>query len=1767
MAIKISGETIIDDGRVIVDADKIGIGTTNPHVALEIFSGDVGIGTTDPNAEVLNTNTSKLAVGILTANQIFGPITGALNPTGSIIIDENLTVNGNTTLGNASGDALTVNATPTFKENATFEKNVSIGGTLTYEDVTNVDSIGLITARNGIHVLGVGVSVAGFSTFFNTVEFQDKVGIGTDTPQQKLDVIGGNIRVGKTSNGQFIGENSSGEEKIKLDTSGVSFINGGQLVVGGTTSQVSDAVTLMSDGEVTAAGFYFSNNIGSPMNTDGFRRHTTGTICIDTASEERLRIDSDGKVGIGTDNPEQKLEVFDATQGVIRIRGGGDGSNTSRKADLSLFASGAREYIVRADASDSAFKIIDASDSNAERFHITSDGKVGIGSESPGGVLDLYHATNNTILNVKSGDSGSVINLIDNATRSSIEQNGISLKIISDTDDAYANSDIRLQVDGGTVMMLDHDGHVGIGTVSPDTKLHIAGGSNENITLKLEPGGTAGNYSELVLGRTSSAPAVQTTPVVKGGVAIEASGVPGILFGSENTNLPCVVVQTPNSDNGHIVFKPKGSEKVRIHSGGNISIGTTIANERVNIHTASSLKAQVQFTNTTTGTAAGDGLVFGITGSEDAIIWNQENTHIQFATNNTERLRITSGGDVGIGTTDPTGTNAVGIGNTAVLAVGIITARKIFADIEGGFTNTGNVTIDGNLNVKGNVDLGDESGDKISFLGKVDSNILPDGTRNLGDNSNNWSNVHATTFIGALTGNADSATYADNAGIATNIKGGSAGSIPYQEGVDTTTFLDINEGKFLKADATAPVWVDLPTTIAYADNAGIATYADNAGIATYADNAGIATYADNAGIATYADNAGIATYADNAGIATNIKGGSAGSIPYQNGTDSTFFLGIDEGKFLKSGSSAPEWVSLPTNQDTTGTAGGLTGTPDIEVTNIVGAAATFSGITTVTGGTLFTNQLSVAGVVTATDYFGIFKGTLNDDVAAKKVQIASDNGGSGAKNMVFTSSSSGNVQIQVDNSDGVTYQPSTGTISAQQFVAGNASGLSTFAGITTVTGETLFAKQISVAGVVTATKFVGSAAGLTNFPSLNQNTTGNADTATDLAINATQQLVIQTANNATSTLSNGTANYILTSAGANNAPTWEENFNGNAATATTATKVKTSQSSSSSAQYITFVDSNNGTATAENLFTDAGITYVPSSNNLTINGDLTVNGELAYEDVTNVDSIGVITARNGIHVTSGGIDVDAGGINVDAGISTFTGINVDGSGGVPLIESATKLHLRTASNNNVVIGSTDLDFGSQEVVNSTNTTVLNVGIVTANEYYGTFKGEIDAGSLDGGIEHRGALDIFSTRNAYGGELTSPQDSSSNEFDDYHLIIRDSSNDSGNDNGKSIGIGFQHSTAVPKNIGGAILFSREGSFSKGDFIFTTKGSPSDTVKPKQRLRIDHLGRLIVGLGTDPAESTIVAKGNSTSATSYSVLDMRRGEAADSVGDVLGYIRFSDDNIPSSNNNYALIYAAVDAASSGQGDNPGRLVFATTADGASGPTERLRIRSTGAISAKRSTGASLELLRNNATTGTTDVLGEIIFGSTDWDSSVASIISYQDGAKDKGSLTFHTQASIGPGIQERLRITSDGDVGIGTDDPTGTNAVNGNTATLAVGTLKANTITGNLTAASSFVVENKTQNYPIVSGDAGKFITINSSSYKFTINGSTGFSAGETVTLHNKSSGNVTIERTGSGVSLRFSGSALEGDRELTQRGIATIICIASNEYIISGSGLI
>ena len=119
------------------------------------------------------------------------------------------------------------------------------------------------------------------------------------------------------------------------------------------------------------------------------------------------------------------------------------------------------------------------------------------------------------------------------------------------------------------------------------------------------------------------------------------------------------------------------------------------------------------------------------------------------------------------------------------------------------------------------------------------------------------------------------------------------------------------------------------------------------------------------------------------------------------------------------------------------------------------------------------------------------------------------------------------------------------------------------------------------------------------------------------------------------------------------------------------------------------------------------------------------------------------------------------------------------------------------------------------------------------------------------------------------------------------------------------------------------------------------------------------------------------------------------------------------------------------------NTGVLLFQ------SGGAEKMRIDSSGNVGigttsvigkvhANDSGGATVTLTRTSgATSGN---LGKLRFGNTDIDSDLASIVAIQDGATNNSAITFGTQTA-GAAVAERLRIDSSGNVGIGTDSPTG------------------------------------------------------------------------------------------------------------------------------------
>lgn len=92
--------------------------------------------------------------------------------------------------------------------------------------------------------------------------------------------------------------------------------------------------------------------------------------------------------------------------------------------------------------------------------------------------------------------------------------------------------------------------------------------------------------------------------------------------------------------------------------------------------------------------------------------------------------------------------------------------------------------------------------------------------------------------------------------------------------------------------------------------------------------------------------------------------------------------------------------------------------------------------------------------------------------------------------------------------------------------------------------------------------------------------------------------------------------------------------------------------------------------------------------------------------------------------------------------------------------------------------------------------------------------------------------------------------------------------------------------------------------------------------------------------------------------------------------------------------------------------------------------------------------------------------------------------------------------------------------------------------------------------------KTSAYTLVVGDNGKYIDITTGGVTVP---SGVFSAGQVVVIYNNSTSNQTITQ-GSSVTMYLSGTTSTGNRTLASYGVATVLCTASNTFVVTGSGL-
>ena len=286
----INGSTLVD-GTVsankitsgAIDATKLNssFGNYGGTISATAFSGDgsalTGIANTaDINAGTLNVaGVTTVGSGITLSPDGDGFFTGVVTATsyagdGSALTGIGGTANVRTGILDVAGIATfrdnIIATTASFSSDVSIAGTVSIGGTLTYEDVTNVDSVGLITARSGIKV-GSGITLSSDGDIF-------AVGIVTDSK--------GNLR-NIPQNSQ-----SSAYSLVAADAGKHVSISSGGVTIPASTFSTGDAITIInnsgSDQTITCSAVttYLANDTSTKSSLTLKARGVCTFIFVDT---------------------------------------------------------------------------------------------------------------------------------------------------------------------------------------------------------------------------------------------------------------------------------------------------------------------------------------------------------------------------------------------------------------------------------------------------------------------------------------------------------------------------------------------------------------------------------------------------------------------------------------------------------------------------------------------------------------------------------------------------------------------------------------------------------------------------------------------------------------------------------------------------------------------------------------------------------------------------------------------------------------------------------------------------------------------------------------------------------------------------------------------------------------------------------------------------------------------------------------------------------------------------------------------------------------------------------------------------------------------------------------------------------------------------------------------------------------------------------------------------------------------------------------------
>jgi hypothetical protein len=541
----------------IDSAGDVGIGTTNPVAKLHVVGGETrGVGTgffysgyrADGTTRqfYLGGSDSEFYINVDQAVPMILTTSGTermrIDSTGVIGI-------GITTAGSNAGvfSQLQIGGTSTANSRTLIygQKNASAGGIISngYYDASN----------NLVYSQTYGVSQLYFNngTFIFSNAASGTAGTNvTVTERMRIDTSG-NVGIGTSSPG---GSSTSR-----------------QLTLQGTTAQIT----------LTTGSVNYNSGINA-SNVAYLEVSGANPLTFYTNSSERMRLDSNGNLGIGTTNPSayngsaDNLVIAGASNVGMTIRASSGGANIVFSNAEDTGVDGLIQY-------DTTSNFMRFDVNSSERMRIDSSGNVGIGVSSTTAKLEIYNSTANTEMIIKGGASnnGGLISFYGdisgggNYYRSSISginelSSGSALTFATTTSGNSAPTE-RMRV--------NRSGNVGIGTTTPGEKLEVSG----NIRMSAVPG-TNTNTAFPILFQTSTGtidggsgltynPGGDVMSV--NGMSITASQCSGsgssATFTCQNGSGQYDFVATNDS----LRFTAGGSEKMRIDSSGNVGIGTS----------------------------------------------------------------------------------------------------------------------------------------------------------------------------------------------------------------------------------------------------------------------------------------------------------------------------------------------------------------------------------------------------------------------------------------------------------------------------------------------------------------------------------------------------------------------------------------------------------------------------------------------------------------------------------------------------------------------------------------------------------------------------------------------------------------------------------------------------------------------------------------------------------------------------------------------------------------------------------------------------------------------------------------------------------------------------------------------------------------------------------------------------------------------------------------------------------------------------------------